>query len=500
MGLKPQEILEKIRSWWRPDVISPEKVKQFIEMIPLFKKDKDDPAFKSQKEIREIQNKNLRRQIELCAKYSPYYKELFKKHNIDPSDIKTIDDLEKIPLTFKSDYMKDPEAFRLRLGLDRPFWELILWDVTFTTGTVTGRPSIFYNTTHDIYATAQFLMRSGKICWATPYDVVFNAFPFGPIPHIGYNRCVTAGLAEGCAVVAGHTGIRHPEFPIVHRSLDETIELCAIHRCTIIMGIASYLRRFVMRAEELGVDLSSVRIIHALGEPCPKGMREDLRKRLESLGAEDVFIHNGYGFTECQGSFSECTELGGNHNPDPTLYFIEIVDPETGERKEEGEEGAIAITHLNRRGTVLLRYVLGDIGKITYETCPYCGRNTERLMPIHGSVYATRTKDLIKVKGTLINPGLLNDTIENIKGIAEYQVVITKEDPKDPYSMDKVIIRVAPTGERDVEDLKAEILDKVFKAIEMRPEIVIEPSPYAIYDPRVSLKATRIVDKRPKVE
>nr|MDO8090766.1 AMP-binding protein [Candidatus Sigynarchaeota archaeon] len=286
-----------------------------------------------------------------------------------------------------------------------------------TTGTTTGVPSIFYNTTHDFYAQTLFFIRSSKITWAVPgEDITFNAFPLGPIPHMAYIRTITASLAAGCAVVAGHTGMPHPDFPI-HRRLDDTIRLMEAYRCTGALGIASYMRRFVMRAQELGVDFSSVRGIPALGEPCPKGMRDDMVGRLEELGADAPTIGNAYGFTECQGAFPECAELAGCHNSDPSLYFVEAVDPETGERVAEGGEGHIAVTHLNRRGTVFLRYLLGDVGRITYEPCPHCGRVSERMIPISGSVYTTRTKELVKLKGTLINPGLLIDAIENIGGI-----------------------------------------------------------------------------------
>ncbi|MBS7281280.1 MAG: hypothetical protein KIH09_15800, partial [Candidatus Freyarchaeota archaeon] len=176
------------------------------------------------------------------------------------------------------------------------------------------------------------------------------------------------------------------------------------------------------------------------------------------------------------------------------------VDPETGERVAEGEEGHVAVTHLNRRGTVLLRYLLGDIGKVTYEPCPHCGRTSERMVPISGSVYTFRTKDLVKVKGTLINPSLLVDAIENVKGIMEYQVVFTKVDPSDPYSLDKLLVRVYPTGEEPVDKVREGITDAVIKAAEMRPAIEFVSSPFEIFDPRTSLKATRILDLRPKME
>ena len=79
-------------------------------------------------------------------------------------------------------------------------------------------------------------------------------------------------------------------------------------------------------------------------------------------------------------------------------------------------------------------------------------------------------------------------------------MVFAKTDPNDPYSLDKLIVRIAPTGELSTDELKARITDAVIKAVEMRPEIEFVSSPFEIFDPRSSLKATRILDQRPKIE
>ncbi|MHA1364768.1 MAG: hypothetical protein ACTSP1_19955, partial [Candidatus Freyarchaeota archaeon] len=229
-------VIDKVKEMLRDREVTPEKVRKFIEMVPVYREDKKDPAFLPRRELDEVRNRNLRTQVELCAKYSPFYREVFRECGIDASTIRTIDDLERLPLTTKMDYMKDPEAFRLRLDPSRPFYELILWDLTMTTGTTTGVPSIFYNTTHDFYAQTLFFIRSSKITWAVPgEDITFNAFPLGPIPHMAYIRTITASLAAGCAVVAGHTGMPHPDFPI-HRRLDDAIRLMEAYRCTGALG------------------------------------------------------------------------------------------------------------------------------------------------------------------------------------------------------------------------------------------------------------------------
>nr|MDO8062147.1 hypothetical protein [Candidatus Freyrarchaeum guaymaensis] len=82
-------VIERVRGWWLPDEISPERVRKFVEMVPLYREDKGDPSFMGRREMEEVRNRNLRAQVELCARYSPYYSRLFKERGIDPSTIKT---------------------------------------------------------------------------------------------------------------------------------------------------------------------------------------------------------------------------------------------------------------------------------------------------------------------------------------------------------------------------------------------------------------------------
>lgn len=473
----------------------PKDVKEFIVKWPVYREDVDDPNFKTQAQIREIQNRNLKRQIGWCAEASLYYRELFKKADIDPASIQTVDDLDKLPLTHKRDYMANPDAFRLKFK--NPTIYDFLYDLTYTTGTTTGMPTPFYNTTYDIYDITKQMIRGLKVSMTTPEDVVMNLFPYGPIPHIGYFRTITLATSIGARLVCAHTGIHHPDFPI-HRSTQRAIELIEQHRCTVLSGIGSYLRRLIMLAEEGRRDFSSVRTVAALGEAVPRGMRDDMRTRLSNMGAKDVFINNAFGFTESQVAFPECYggELNGSHNPGPDSYFMEVVDEKSGKRLPDGEVGLVCITHLNRRGTVLLRYVIGDLAALTHETCPNCGRNCDRLVIKTGSTYATRTSELLNIKGTLVNPEIMKNEISNIPGVGEYQIVVTKKDLKDPYSPDELIIRVA-AKERAKANLERDIIDKVLLAAEMRPRVeFVELSD--IFDPAKSLKATRVVDMRPK--
>ena len=182
----------------------------------------------------------------------------------------------------------------------------------------------------------------------------------GTVPHQGFLSASWGAQAIGAKLISTLTGRGYGDFD-VRRSLDEAVRLVERQRATIIWGITTFVRRFVVRAQELGADLGSVRMAMVMGEPCPPGMREDIRDRLEFLGSAEPRISNGYGFTEMQGPAMECVELGPRHIAAPEQFHFEVVDVETGEPVAEGTPGLLLMSHLNRRGTVLLRYRVGDI-------------------------------------------------------------------------------------------------------------------------------------------
>jgi phenylacetate-CoA ligase len=473
---------------------TPENTLKFIASEPLYVADKDDPNFMSHDDIRALQSKNLLREMGRVADGGAFYKELFKREKIDPEKIRTVDDLKALPLTYKRDYMSDPESFKLKLS--NPTLYDWLWEVTYTTGTTTGVPTAFYNTINDAYATFQLIFRAMKIGGALSGMRTVNLFPLGPIPHIGFFRArdiiTMSPLGQGAFAC---TGMPHDEFHI-HRSMDYAVELIEYTEAQVLVGIASFVRRVVMKAEEQGRDYSNIVGCQLLGEAAPKGMRDDIRMRLENMGADRPFISNSYGFTEMQGAMSECEEFSGCHSPDPGLYFFEVVDEKTGERLPDGEVGLLCVTHLVRTGTVLLRYVVGDYAAITHEPCPSCGRTGVRTQVAVGSTYASRTSELLNLKGTLINPEIMRDEIANTAGVGEYQIVLTTKDPADPYSGDELIIKVGALPSRTHEEIEAELQERMRRAVEMSAKIAfVELS--EIFDPAVTLKAMRIVDMRP---
>jgi phenylacetate-coenzyme A ligase PaaK-like adenylate-forming protein len=405
--------------------------------------------------------------MELCAAAHPYYSRVMAEQGFFPTDFSTVDDLHKLQPLPKQRFIEDPEAFRLKLddvpGLTTE--ETTLADIIYTAGS-TSKPTPFYDNVHDRFGRIQLLKRATTVAGIVPGDIVMNLFPVSSVPHQGFLSASWGAMAVGAKLLTGLTGRPYEPFP-VHNRMDHAIDMIERERATVIWGITAYVRRLIVRAQQQGRDFGAVRLAMVMGEACPQGMRDDIRTRLVAMGSDSPWTNNGYGLTETLGPATECMEGGGMHQPLSEQYYFEVVDPETYEPVPDGQPGMMLVSHLNRRGTVLLRYVSGDIVSITHETCPNCGRTAPRFL---GAPY--RADGLTKVKGTLINPASLHEDMTHLlqRGVAEYQVVIGREDAADPYSGDMLLVRVAAADE-DRDRLRAEVISTVTHSVEITPQV-----------------------------
>ena len=381
--------------------------------------------------------------------------------------------------------MDDPESFRLQLP-DLPLHERVLWEVIYTTGT-TSEPTPVYNTTHDYHAYLFQSARVSEISDIRETDVIANLFPLTPAPMGAFVRSATNAYAAGATIFGVLPGAAHGAFN-VHRSMNQAVRSIALHRATILWGIPSFIRRVLLQAIETGADFRSVRMCAITGEASSPSMRDEIRRCLRSLGAQGTIVFDRYGSTE-MGAFAQCHEEGDWHNPAPEIQFHEVVDPDTGRRLPDGERGALAVTHLDRRGTVLIRFLVGDVVSIDRTPCFHCGRHGERII---GPV--VRTKDLVKVKGMLINPAVLLDALQGLADVDEVQVVVQRVDVNDPFSMDELLVRMA-TQSLAKDQLANDIADRVQQAVRVKPRVEFT-NVIDIYDPASQTKARRFVDKR----
>jgi phenylacetate-coenzyme A ligase PaaK-like adenylate-forming protein len=245
-----------------------------------------------------------------------------------------------------------------------------------------------------------------------------------------------------------------------------------------------------MRAQELRADFKSVRMAMITGEASSTAMRDDLRRRMRELDCADTKIVNRYGSTEQGGTMIECQEGAGFHSLIPDQLFHEVINPETGERLSDGQSGMLAFSHLMRRGTLFLRYIVGDVVSLSHDACPHCGRTSPRIIS-----QPVRSGDIIKIKGALVNLQVLKDRLDHLPALDEYQIVVQPSDRNDPFSMDELVIKVAARSEVQ-QTLSTEILGEVAKIILVRPRIEIVERD-EIYDPLTAAKPKRVVDLRP---
>lgn len=445
----------------------------------------NDCLQRPQDEVERFQSDRLRAMLLLCARGHAYYRRVWTAHGIDIRTIDSLEALQRLPLTPKTAMMQAPEDFRLRLT-DLPLEERILWEVLYTTGT-SAEPTPVYNTTHDYHAYLFQSRRVAEIAGIRPDDVIANLFPLTAAPMGAFVRSATNAYAAGATLFAALPGARLGSFD-VQRSLESAVQAIAERRATLLWGVPSFIRRVLLRAVETGADFRSIRMCAITGEASSPAMRDELRRLMKALGARSALVFDRYGSTEL-GAFAQCTEDSAWHNPAPEIQYHEIVDPDSGQRLPDGERGALAVTHLNRRGTVLIRFLVGDIASIERGPCPHCGRTGERIVgPI------VRTRDLVKVKGMLINPSALLDILQGLAGVDEFQVVVDHIDPSDPLSMDELVIRIATQAE-DRDPLARELMDRTRHICRVTPRIEFDTAK-ALYNPDTQTKAARFVDRR----
>jgi len=436
------------------------------------------------------QEKRFQHMMDLIFQAHPYYRKLFAQLGLKRSHFRSLADLKYVPPTTKERFMAEPEAFRLDpsrlVSLSTP--ERTLAQVIYTSGSTVGNPTPFYDTNFDLIARIAQMKEASTLAGIGPDDLVANLFPLTAVLHQGFLSALYGPLAVGARMIAGMPGQPSTPFPVYQRT-EEIARMIASQRCTVLWGITSYVRKVILEAQSQQLDLSAVNMVFVAGEPCPPAMRSDLRNRLRTLGATRVMIQNGYGFTEMQGPTIECAEEGPLHIPAPAQYAFEIVDPDGYMPVPEGQDGLVLITHLNRRGTVLLRYQVGDICSIHRSgTCPVCGRTGPRF----GSA-PVRTGDLVKVKGTLVNSRLIVEAVGACPGVVEFQVQVRPVQPDDPLSGDDLVVRVA-VAQEDVEEATSTLRQVVLQACEITPRI--EVLPIQAFDQEYKLK--RFVDLRPQ--
>lgn len=437
-----------------------------------------DLLFASRAEIEAEQERRFAETMQRVLAGHPYYRRLIEGKGLGAGDFQSLSDLAKLPITRKADYMREPGAFRIS-NPQLPEEMQAVWDVMYTTGSTAGQPTPFVSTSFDFFRILELNRNMLRLRGVRADDVIANLFPLTARPHGAFIRTLHAAASANVRVVAALPGNPSPYFTLGH-ALDEVVDIVSRSRATILWGVPSYVRRVVARAEEIGADLRSVRLAFVTGEGLGEPARADLTAALRRIGAADAWVSISYGATEMQGGMVECAPGSGYHNPAPDQFHLSIVDPESGQPLGEGQPGLVTLTHLQRTGTVLLRYALGDTSVLSRGRCPHCGSFTDRLVAM-----PRRADTLLKIKGTLINPDVLVQAAEAVLQGAEFQFSISR----NADGSDALTVKLADGGPSE------RIVQAVKQAVGVTPAVEVMPAS-AFADPSRSWKTKRVVDLR----
>jgi phenylacetate-coenzyme A ligase PaaK-like adenylate-forming protein len=178
-----------------------------------------------------------------------------------------------------------------------------------------------------------------------------------------------------------------------------------------------------------------------------------------------------------------------------------VLDKDTLEPVGSGEPGVLVFSHIDSRGTVLLRYYTGDyvFNGIVNDKCPECGHQVPRITnKIERLVDMEKGLTSTKVKGNLIDFNVFDQVLSQIKELRQYRVLITKKDPKDPYSLDEIIIEVGIYNKyaKKIEQIKKNIISKFKAYTDITPKIKLKPAQQIFDQVMNTMKGVRIIDKR----
>ncbi|SEM77834.1 phenylacetate-CoA ligase [Chryseobacterium taichungense] len=392
-------------------------------------------------EIKKFQEQKLQELLVYLENNSPFYQRLFKENNIRIADIRTLEDLQKIPATTKNDIQQHNNDF-FCVTPDK------IVDYSTTSGTL-GDPVTFGLSDNDLERLAYNEAISFACAGIQKGDVVQmittidKRFMAGLAYFLGLRKM-------GASVVRMGPGIPELQWDSIFR-----------YKPKYLITVPSFLLKMIDYAEKHGIDYKNSSVYGAvcIGESIKN---QDFTDNILSQKIKEkwnIKLFSTYASTEMSTAFTECEEQIGGHQH-PELIITEILDDE-GNLVKEGESGELTITTLSVEAIPLLRFKTGDIVKAHYEPCA-CGRNTMRLGPVIG-----RKQQMIKYKGTTLYPPAMNDILNDFNNILCYQIVIRSNE----IGLDEIIIKISTDS--DSENFVNEVRDHFRAKLRVSPKIEI---------------------------
>lgn len=417
-------------------------------------------------EIKQFQEKKLRELLIYLESNSPFYQKLFRESNLKLQEIRTLEDLQKIPATTKNDLQQYNHDF-FCIPPER------IVDYSTTSGTL-GDPVTFGLSDHDLERLAYNEAISFACAGIRKGDVVQmittidKRFMAGLAYFLGLRKM-------GASVVRMGPGIPELQWDSIFR-----------YKPKYLITVPSFLLKMIDYAEKHGLDYKSSSVYGAvcIGESIKN---QDFSDNILSQKIKEkwnIKLFSTYASTEMSTAFTECEfQIGGHHHPE--LIITEILD-DNENPVEEGESGELTITTLGVEAIPLLRFKTGDIVKAHSEPCR-CGRKTMRLGPVIG-----RKQQMIKYKGTTLYPPAMNDILNDFNNILCYQIVIQSNE----IGLDEIIIKLST--DEDHGNFVNEVRDHFRAKLRVSPKIELvdfEVLSKAVFNPN-SRKPVTFIDLR----
>ena len=419
----------------------------------------------SHEKIRELQNEKLLKQVRHVWNDVPYYRAKMEEKGLTPDDIKSLDDLHKLPFLTKDDLRK---AYPYGL-MGRPLKDCVR--IQSTSGT-TGQRVVAFYTLHDIHIWEEMCARAIVAAGGSDESVVQVSYGYGLFTG-------GPGLNGGSHLLGSLT------IPTSSGNTDRQIMFIKDLSATILCCTPSYAAFIGERMKEMGMKPDDIPLKAGIfgAEAWSEEMRRDIEATM-GIKAYDI-----YGLTELCGpgvSF-ECEDQHGMHiNED---YFIaEIIDPKTGEVLPEGSLGELVFTTLDKEAFPLLRYRTRDITSLSHEKCP-CGRTHVRMSRLKG-----RTDDMLIIRGVNVFPSQIETVLINKGYPANYQIIVDRVNNTDTLD-----VRVEMTPEMFTDNLgevnkkQAELVDGLKSMLGLKAKVTLV-APKTIV--RSEGKAVRVIDNR----
>ncbi len=419
----------------------------------------------------ELKALQLKRLQDVCRRvYAtvPFYRKRFDEAGIKPADVRSLEDLKRLPFTVKQDLRSNYPFGTFAVPRDN------IARIHASSGT-TGQAVVVGYTQYDLDVWAQLMSRCLVASGVKPQDVVHVAYGYG---------LFTGGLGVhdgatklGCMVVPASGGSTRRQVGLI-RDLGATVLACtpsyAMHLWEVAMENGINFRDLPLRVGVFG------------GEPWTDAMRQTIEDKM------GIDAHNIYGLSEIMGPGCaiDCSEHDGLHVWEDH-FLCEIIDPQTGEQLPEGEQGELVITNLTKQGSPLIRYRTRDLTTMVTEPCR-CGRTHARI-----SRFAGRSDDMLIIRGVNVFPQQIEELLMKASGLTpNYLIVVDRQG-----SLDTMEVQVEVTDQLFHDQIsRLQVLErglqKQIKDIFGVTTKVRLMEPHSIE--RSVGKATRVIDKRPK--